>query len=187
MSNVPSGLKPKASKMSTGSIDQYFKKETSSTPTSNKCLCSVLSLAEEEKSKKKAMMSTPKESNEHDEQATLNESNNELKNIIGPLEEEMKLLRESVHHDIQELQNAVLKQQEDFTKLKESLTESQKEIKNFFTVKIELNTRNIKLIMENRPMNSHASHIRCEIVNVEALSQILEANSKRFNLLKPLP
>ena len=33
-------------------------------------------------------------------------------------------------------------------------------------------------------MNSHAIHIRCEFANVEAISQIMGANSNRFNLAK---
>ena len=34
------------------------------------------------------------------------------------------------------------------------------------------------------PMNSHAIHIRCEFVNIEALSQIMGANLNRFNPLR---
>ena len=33
-------------------------------------------------------------------------------------------------------------------------------------------------------MNSHATHIRCEFANVEAISQIMGANLNRFNLLR---
>lgn len=105
-------------------------------------------------------MTTTKELSEHDEQTTPNESNKELKDIIGPPVEEMKLLRETVHHDIQDLQNAVSKQQ-DITKLEESLTNSQKEIKNFLMDKIDLDTRNIKLIMdENRLLRTENGQLK---------------------------
>ena len=35
-------------------------------------------------------------------------------------------------------------------------------------------------------MNSHADHIRCQFVNIEAISQVLGANLNRFNPLRVL-
>ena len=36
-------------------------------------------------------------------------------------------------------------------------------------------------------MSSHATHIRCELVNVEAISQSMGTESNRFNPLRLLP
>ena len=46
---------------------------------------------------------------------------NDLKNIIGNLVEEMRSLRNTVHHDITDLQNTVTQQKVDITKLEESV------------------------------------------------------------------
>ena len=104
------------------------------------------------KFKKKTNMKSQKHPIEYEEQTICKASNEELKSIIEPLVEEMKLLRETVHHDIIDLQNAVSQQKQDITKLEESLTGSQKEIRNFLIYKIELNTRNIKLVMEENKL-----------------------------------
>ena len=111
MSNVLSRTKTKNSKSSTGLLDQYIQKDTTTISNSNKHQSNVLSPPEEEKIKaKKATMKVPKEPTKHEDQTLCKDPNEELKNIIGPLVEEMKLLRETVHHDIKDLQNAVSQQ-----------------------------------------------------------------------------
>lgn len=82
----------------------------------------------------------------------------------------MKLLRESVHQDIQELQNALAKQQNNIIKLEGSLVESQKEVKSFLTDKIDLNTRDIKQIMdENRCLRKKNNQLKEWISKIEML------------------
>ena len=80
----------------------------------------------------------------------------------------MKLLRETVHHDFKDLQNAVSQQKQDITKLEESLTGSQKEIRNFLIDKIELNTSNIKLVMEeNKLLKRKNDQLKDRICQIE--------------------
>ena len=63
-------------------------------------------------------MKSPKEPTEHEDQTLCKDPNEELKNIIGPLVEKMKLLRETVHHDIKDLQNVVSQQKRIYLNLK---------------------------------------------------------------------
>ena len=113
-----------------------------------------MSPLEDEQSKKKATMSTSisNSTTAKEDQSSSPDSNSALKNIIEPLIEEMRKLRESVHQDIQDLQTVVSNQQKDLTWLEECLTDSQNEIKSHFTNKVEHNARNVKLVMEENKL-----------------------------------
>ena len=117
-------------------------------------------------------MNSQKDVTEHEEQNTCKDSNEELKSIIGPLVEEMKLLRETVHHDITDLQNAVSQQKQDITQLEKSLTGSQKEIRNFLIDKIKLNTRNIKLVVEENKLLKRENDLLKERISQIEKSQL---------------
>ena len=67
--------------------------------------------------------------------------NDELKDIIGSLLEEMRSLRNMVHHDITDLQKAISQQNMDISKLEESVVESKNDIRKYLTDKVENNTR----------------------------------------------
>ena len=107
------------------------------------------SLIEEEKQKlKKNKGNIEKEKSENENQNSCKDSNDEFKGIIGSLVEEMKCLRETVHHDITDLQSMMSQQKMDISKLEEMLSDSQKEIRKYIIDKIELNTENINSVME---------------------------------------
>ena len=78
-----------------------------------------------------------------------------LKQIIGPLIDKVKLLRESFHNDLvkmdSKIESAIVTQQNDFVKLKDMLVAERKEITDSFSHKIDLNSTNInQLLEENR-------------------------------------
>ena len=105
-----------------------------------------------------------------EDQSSLSDSTSALKNIIEPLIEEMKKLRESVHQDIHDLQTVVSNQQKDLTKLEECLTVIQNEIKSHLTSKVEQNTRNVKLVMEeNKMLKKENNHLKDRISKIEQI------------------
>ena len=175
MSNMTSGVNLGPDKTQTGLITHYLNKNTLPNPINNKHLGSTLSLAEEEKSKKKANISLTEVKSIQNEQSILNEeltSNTELKDIIGPLVEEFKLLRESVHFDIKELQSVVTMQQRDVNKLEESIATSEKEVKDYLTDKIDVNTRSVwQIIEENKHLHKENDLLKDQITRIE-ISQL---------------
>ena len=72
----------------------------------------------------------------------------DFKAIIGSLVEEMKNLRQTVHHDIRDLQNAVSQQKVDITQLEQSVKDAKQEIRKLFIEKIDNNAQNIKSIID---------------------------------------
>ena len=122
---------------------------------------------EKQKSKKK-QGDIQKEHVEYKEQHTCKDSNEELKGIIGSLVEEMTCLRETVHYDITDLQDAVSKQKMDISKLEETLSDSQKEIRNYLTDKIEVNAKNIDLVLEaNKILRRENDKLKERITQIE--------------------
>ena len=78
-----------------------------------------------------------------------------LKQIIGPLIDEVKLLRESSHEDLakmdSKLKNAIITQQKDFVALKDTIVSEKQEFTESLVTKVEVNTTNInQLLEENR-------------------------------------
>ena len=109
-----------------------------------------------------------KEQTKYDEQNMCKDSNEELKGIIGSLVEEMKCLRETVHHDITDLQSVVSQQNMDISKLEEMLSNSQRQIRNYLINKIELNTKNIDLVLkENKNLKRENDKLKERISQIE--------------------
>ena len=78
-----------------------------------------------------------------------------LKQIIGPLIDEVKLLRELFHNDLakmdSKLENAIITQQKDFVDLKNTIVTEKQEFTESLATKVEVNTANInQLLEENR-------------------------------------
>ena len=135
-------------------------------------ISSALSLLEDEQAKKKATMSTSTSdlTSVKEDQSSSPDSTSALKNIIEPLIEEMRKLRESVHQDIHELQTIVSNQQKDLTQLEECLTDSQNEIKSHLTTKVKHNTRNVKLVMEeNKMLRKENNRLKDRISKIEQI------------------
>ena len=138
-----------------GTITQYLSKDTYTpkTSTSSKHLCSSLSPSEKEKSTKKAIMAELNTATQiqgkimdskTDDKPKEDTSIAELKGVISPLVEEVKMLRETIHTDIKELQNVVKTQQKDISRLEESLDLSQQNVKGYLMDKINQNTVDIQ-------------------------------------------
>ena len=68
----------------------------------------------------------------------------ELKDIISPLVEEVRMLRDTVHSDIKELQDVVKTQQKDISQLEESLALSHQNVKGYLSDRIDQNTTDIQ-------------------------------------------
>ena len=130
---------------------------------------SIPNLTEGEKQKsRKKNGNIQKDHTEYEEQNTCKDSNEELKGIIGSLVEEMKCLRETLHHYITNLQNAVSQKKRDISKLEETLSDSQKEIRNYLIDKIELNTKNIDLVLEeNKTLKRENDKRKVRIIRIE--------------------
>ena len=87
------------------------------------------------------------------ESVTMDDSS--LKQIIGPLIDEVKLLRESFHENLakmdSKLENAIITQQKDFVDLKDMIVTEKQEFTESLGTKVEVNTTNInQLLEENR-------------------------------------
>ena len=86
----------------------------------------------------------------------------DFKAIIGSHVEEMRNLRQTVHHDIRDLQNAVSQQKVDITQMKQSVKDAKQEIKKLLIEKIDNNAQNIQSIMDEyrswRPCIGKGSH-----------------------------
>ena len=78
-----------------------------------------------------------------------------LKQIIGPLVDEVKLLRESFHENLakmdSKLETAIITQQKDLVDLKDMIVTEKQEFTDSLVTKVETNTTNIdQLLEENR-------------------------------------
>ena len=91
---------------------------------------------------------TQSEHTKNTDQNKSEETNEELKGIIGSLVEEMKRLHETVHRDITELHGTVSKQKEDISKLKEPLADSDSDLRKHLIKQTEQNTQKIELVLE---------------------------------------
>ena len=172
MANSTGDHKTKSGKKLGGSIDKFLTKDKSCTPSNGKQLSSALSPLEDEQAKKKATMSTSTSDLTclKEDQSSSFESTSAFKNIIEPLIEEMRKLRGSVHQDIHDIQTVVSNQQKDLTQLEECLTDSQNEIKSHLTTKVEQNTRNVKLVMEeNKMLRKENNHLKDRISKIEQI------------------
>ena len=99
-----------------------------------------------------------------------NNPNAELKDIIGSLLEEMKSLRNTVHHDITELQNAVSQQKMDISKLEESVSDSKNEIRKYLADKAECNTqKNQAIVDENKSLKRENDKLKERMSQLEKL------------------
>ena len=103
--------------------------------------------------------------------------NNELKVIIGSLLEEMRSLRNMVHHDITDLQKAISQQKTDISKLEKSVLESKNDIRKYLTDKVENSMQMIQLILdENKTLKRENDKLK------ERMSQ-LEKSQLENNVL----
>ena len=101
---------------------------------------------------------------------TKSNSNNELKDIIGSLVEEMRSLHNTVHHDITDLQNVVTQQKLDITKLEESVIDTKHDIRKFLTERIDNNALKIKSIMdENKVLKRENEKLKERMCKLEKL------------------
>ena len=90
--------------------------------------------------------------------------------IIGSLVDEMRNLRQTVHHDIVDLQSAVSQQKVDITQIEQSVKEAKKEIKQLLIEKIDNNTLNIQTIMnENKMLKRENEKLKDRMNKLEKL------------------
>ena len=104
---------------------------------------------------------------EHTKRTT---SNNDINTIIGSLVDEMRNLRQTVHHDILDLQSAVSQQKEDITHMEQSVKEAKQEIKELLAEKIDNNTYNIQTLMnENKILKKENEKLKDRMNRLEKL------------------
>ena len=96
---------------------------------------------------------------------------NDLKKIIENLVDEMRSLRNTVHHDISDLQITVTRQKGDITKLEESVTNTTHDIRNLLVEKFEkINDNEQKinnLIDENKTLKRDNVKLKERLVKLE--------------------
>ena len=94
----------------------------------------------------------------------------DFKTIIGLLVEEMRNLRQTVHHDIQDLQNAVSQQKVDITQMEQLVKEAKQEIRKLLIEKIDNNAQNIQSIMdENKILKRENNKLKERMNKLEKL------------------
>ena len=97
-------------------------------------------------------------------------SSNDINTIIGSLVEEMKNLRQTVHHDILDLQSAVSQQKANITHMEQSVKEAKQEIKDLLLEKIDNNTHNIQAIInENKTLKKENEKLKDRMNRLEKL------------------
>ena len=148
----------------TSRLESFFQKSSPKTGNSNKRPNCSLSPIEDLQSTKKMNMKKSmkhgdtsngsKDSEKVDGESTCMDDSS-LKQIIGPLIDEVKLLRESFHSDLarmdSKLENAIVMQQKDFVDLKDTIVTEKQEFTETLATKVEVNTTNInQLLEENR-------------------------------------
>ena len=123
----------------TSRLESFFQKSSPKTGNSNKRPNSSLSPIEDLQTTKKINMEKPmkqgdtsngSKGSEKADAESNSMDDSSLKQIIGPLIDEVKLLRESFHNDLarmdSKLENAIVMQQKDFVDLKDTIvTEKQ--------------------------------------------------------------
>ena len=155
----------------TSRLENFFQKSSPKTGNSNKRPNSSLSPIEDLQTMKKINMEKPmkhggtsngsKDLEKVDEESTSMDDSS-LKQIIGPLVDEVKLLRESFHNDLvrmdSKLENTIVMQQKDFVDLKDTIVTEKQEFTESLATKVEVNTTNInQLLEENRLLNCENS------------------------------
>ena len=95
-----------------------------------------------------------------------------LKQIIGPLINEVELLRKSFHNDLvrmdSKIENAIVMQQKDFVDLKDTIVTEKQEFIESLATKIEVNSTNInQLLEENRQLQQENSDLGERISKIE--------------------
>ena len=101
-----------------------------------------------------------------------NTPNTLLKQIFGPLIDEVKALRESFHSDYnrldKKLETAIEAQKDKFTKLEAMILTQTTEVTSALTYKIETNATNInQLLEENRLLKRENDHLQENITKIE--------------------
>ena len=95
----------------------------------------------------------------------------DLRKVIENLVEEMRSLKNTVHHDISGLQTTVSRQKGDITKLEESVTSTTQDLRNLFVEKLEKindNEQKIKnLIDENKLIRRDNVKLKERLVKLE--------------------
>ena len=94
----------------------------------------------------------------------------DFKTIIGSLIEEMRNLRQTVHHDIRDLQNTVSQQKVDITQMEQSVKEAKQEIRKLLIEKIDNNAHNIQSILdENKILKRENDKLKERMNKLEKL------------------
>ena len=146
----------------TSRLENFFPKSSPKTGNSNRRPNSSLSPIEDLQTTKKINMEKPmkhgdtsngsKDLEKVDGESTSMDDSS-LKQIIGPLIDEVKLLRESFNNDLvrmdSKLENAIVKQQKDFVDLKDTIVTEKQKFTESLATKVEVNNIN-QLLEENR-------------------------------------
>ena len=98
--------------------------------------------------------------------------NSSLKQIIGPLIDEVKLLRESFHNDLarmdSKLEDAIVTPQKDFVDLKDTIVTEKQEFTETLATKVKIKTTNInQLLEENRRLQHENNTLRERLSKIE--------------------
>ena len=145
-------------------LENFFQKSSPKTGNPNKRPNSSLSPIEDLQKTKRINMEKLKKHGDIDngskdsekangESVTMDDSS--LKQIIGPLIDEVKLLRELFHENLvkmdSKLENAIITQQKDLIDLKDMIVTEKQEFTKSLVTKVEVNTTKInQLLEENR-------------------------------------
>ena len=145
-------------------LENYFQKSSPKTGNPNKRPNSSLSSIDDLQTTKKINMEKLKNDGDsanrlqdsektNGKSATVEDSS--LKQIIGPLIDEVKLLRESFHENLvkmdSKLENAIIMQQKDLVDLKDTIVTEKQQFTDSLATKVEVSTTNInQLLEENR-------------------------------------
>ena len=125
------------------------------------------------------------------------EENSDLKNIIEPLIEEVKLLRKSFHEDIlsmdKKIEDALQTQKEELVRLEECMKTQTEDTTQLLTSKIYNNASNInQLLEENRKLKMENTELWDRLTKIEKsqlnnnviLSGMPEAPWERYEIMK---
>ena len=131
-------------------MENFFQRQSPSEGKSNKRSNSGLSPIDKDQTTKKPNITNKETNGANITSKDMETEGSMLKEIIGPLIDEVKLLRESFHSDLEKMdnkiENAISTHQEDIASLKETLDRSG--TVGHISTKIEVNTTNINFLLE---------------------------------------
>ena len=162
-------------------LESYFQKSSPKTGNPNKRPNSSLSPIDDLQTTKKLNMEKLKKDGDSANRLKDLEKTNcnsptmedsSLKQIIGPLVDEVKLLRESFHENLakmdSKLETAIITQQKDLVDLKDMIVTEKQEFTDSLVTKVETNTTSInQLLEENRRLHQENSDLRERLSRIE--------------------